>query len=139
MASFGATFQRLYLDRVAATVTLLAAATAFAAGERRAATWLFGLGSLAMGVSWALGYDRYGGSVPTLLERGADAIRETSGARLVVLGHAHREAGVPGYANTGSFSFPRGAPGRPFLEIEGASDAPRAERRYFVRRGRAPR
>jgi len=139
MQSFGATFQRLYLDRVAATLTLAASAACLATGKRGAAASLFGVGALAMGASWALGYDRYGGSVPSLLEEGAAAIRDASGARLVVMGHAHRECLADGYANTGSFSFPKDAPGRPFLEIEGATDAPIAARRYFARRERTPR
>jgi hypothetical protein len=48
-----------------------------------------------------------------------------------VFGHTHREADSGRYANTGSFAFPRGAPGRPFLEIEGTGEAPRAVRRYW--------
>jgi predicted phosphodiesterase len=54
-----------------------------------------------------------------------------TGAKLVVFGHTHREAQSEGYANTGSFAFPRDAPGRPFLEIEGTAAEPRAVRRYI--------
>ena len=54
-----------------------------------------------------------------------------SGAKLVVFGHTHREAEDDRYANTGSFAFPRGAPGRPYLEIEGDAESPRAVRRYW--------
>ncbi len=49
----------------------------------------------------------------------------------MVFGHTHREALGGCYANTGSFAFPRGAPGRPFLEIEGSGELPRAVRRYW--------
>ena len=53
------------------------------------------------------------------------------GAKLVVFGHTHREALADGYANTGSFAFHGSAPGRPFLEIEGTEEHPRAVRRYW--------
>ncbi|MEO6418581.1 MAG: hypothetical protein ABIP39_04200, partial [Polyangiaceae bacterium] len=59
-------------------------------------------------------------------------VADAASAKLVVFGHTHAEALEGTYANTGSFSFPRGAPGRPFLEIEGSIDAPRAVRRYVV-------
>jgi hypothetical protein len=49
----------------------------------------------------------------------------------VVVGHIHREASSEAYADTGSFAFPRCAPGRPFLEIEGSADLPRAVRRCW--------
>lgn len=124
------TFQRLYLDRVASTVAMTSGALALMAGKKTGLA-LLGMGALSMGVSWALGYDRYGGSVPEMLERGANQVVEKTGARLVVMGHAHREALTDTYANTGSFSFPRGAPGRPFLEIEEGPSGPRAVRRYL--------
>ncbi|KYF96099.1 hypothetical protein BE18_36750, partial [Sorangium cellulosum] len=56
----------------------------------------------------------------------------TTGAKLVVFGHTHKEALGDGYANTGSFSFPRTAPGRPYVEIEGPPDAPRAVSRFWT-------
>ncbi len=132
LADRGRTFQRLYLDRVGATVALLSGAAAVAAGNRSAGLSLLGAGAIAMGVSWALGFDRYGGSVPELLARGAEAVADATGAELVVMGHAHREALTGRYANTGSFSFPRDAPGRPFLEIERAASGPRAIRRHLL-------
>jgi hypothetical protein len=129
MDSLAATLSRLYLDRVAATTLLVLGVGLLAAGKPRAARWAIGLGGLAMGLSWALGHDRFGGSVPERLREGADAIRRASGAELVVMGHAHRETASEGYANTGSFAFPCSAPGRPFLEI-----APRAGRLVAERR-----
>lgn len=120
------TLKRLYLDRVSATCALLAGAALMTAGQRRAGLWSLGAGALVMSVSWALGHDRYGGSVPELLAQGAQRVAEHTGARLVVLGHAHREVVSERYANTGSFSFPRGGAGRPYLEIEGSMDWPRA-------------
>lgn len=133
LRSFVGTFQRLYLDRVAATLALTSGAALLATGHGRLARASLSLGALAMGASWALGYDRYGGSVADRLERGAGAIADATDAKLVVMGHAHKEALGPGYANTGSFAFPGDAPGRPFLEIEGGLDSPRAVRRYLAR------
>jgi len=135
LRSFVGTFQRLYLDRVAATLALGGGAALLATGHGRLARASLSLGALAMGASWALGYDRYGGSVAERLERGASAIAEASDAELVVMGHAHEEATGPRYANTGSFAFPREAPGRPYLEIEGSLERPRAVRRYLGRTG----
>lgn len=125
------TFQRLYFDRVFATVALAAGASLVASGARTAGAVSLATGALVMASSWAKGHDRYGGSVHERLLAGARRVREASGAKLVVLGHTHREAQCEGYANTGSFSFPHGAPGRPFLEIEGDEAAPRAARRHL--------
>lgn len=126
MQSMADTLKRLYLDRVSATCALLAGAGLLTAGQRRAGLWSLGAGALVMSISWALGHDRYGGSVPELLAQGAGRVVEHTGARLVVLGHAHRELVSDRYANTGSFSFPRGGAGRPYLEIEGTPEWPRA-------------
>jgi len=134
MASLPATFKRVYFDRVLATIALMAGVGALSQRRYGLATWALGVGALSMGTSWALGHDRYGGTVPERLARSAAMVAQTTDARLVVMGHAHREALSDGYANTGSFSFPRDAPGRPFLEIEGSPAAPRAVRRYFIER-----
>lgn len=133
MQSLGATLQRLYLDRVAATFAVLGGVGLFAAGKRREAMWTMSAGALAMSISWALGHDRYGGTVPELLAQAAAQVTQKTGASLVVMGHAHREALTDAYANTGSFSFPRSGAGRPFLEIEGSRDKPRAVLRYAER------
>ena len=58
-------------------------------------------------------------------------IARASGASLVVMGHAHVVTDRDGYSNTGSFAFPRGAPGRPFIEIEGG----KAARRFWPQVG----
>jgi hypothetical protein len=55
-------------------------------------------------------------------------VRRAAGADLVVFGHAHEIADRDGYANTASFAFPRGVPGRPFLEIANGH----AERRFLA-------
>ncbi len=51
MTSLAATFQRLYLDRVAATLALVSGLTALASGRKRAAAVLLGTGAAVMGVS----------------------------------------------------------------------------------------
>jgi UDP-2,3-diacylglucosamine pyrophosphatase LpxH len=130
MVSTVDTFQRLYLDRVAATAALGLGMLALSAGRTKAARGLLGAGALAMGVSWALGVDRYGGSVGQRLASGARRIADGSGAELVVLGHAHREAIEDRYANTGSFSFPRSDAGRPYVEVVNERGRLRAERRH---------
>lgn len=132
LESLARTFSRIYFDRVMATVSMATGLGAAALGRRGSGAALFGLGALVMGTSWALGHNRYAGTVPELLAKGASRVAEVTGAKLVVFGHTHREALHEGYANTGSFAFPREAPGRPYLEIEGSAEAPRIVRRYLL-------
>lgn len=132
LKSFEATFARLYLDRVASSVALLTGAGALIAGKNSLGSASLALGAIGLAASWARGHNRYGGNVLERLERSAAHVADAAGAKLVVFGHTHAEALTDSYANTGSFSFPRSAPGRPFLEIEGSLEAPRAVRRYFV-------
>lgn len=131
MESLAATFSRLYFDRVLATLALSGGAAAVALGRRRGGAAAMAAGAMAMAVSWAAGHNRYAGTVAERLAEGARSVADATGAKLVVFGHTHLEALGDRYANTGSFSFPRGAPGRPFVEIEGAPEAPRAARRYW--------
>lgn len=141
----GATVSRLYFDRVVATVAtaagaaaLLTSATALAPGSaaaRRRGAVLLALGMGWLAATWLVRFDRFGGTVPERLRSGAARVRAATGASLVVLGHAHREALEEGYANTGSFAFPeKGSPGRPYLLIEPGA-APRAVRRHLTRGG----
>jgi UDP-2,3-diacylglucosamine pyrophosphatase LpxH len=131
LESMRRTFARLYLDRVLATVGVAGGLTALGFGHPLAGGAFASAGAAIMAASWATGHDRYKGNVAERLERGARAVAEASGAKLVVFGHTHREAIAGAYANTGSFAFPGRAPGRPFLEIEGSLEAPRVTRRYF--------
>jgi UDP-2,3-diacylglucosamine pyrophosphatase LpxH len=85
-----------------------------------------------MGTSWARGHDRYTGTVTERLKTSASRVAEATGSKLVIFGHTHRESSAPGYVNTASFAFPRESPGRPFLEIEGTAEEPRAVRRYLL-------
>jgi hypothetical protein len=133
LESLADTFSRLYFDRVIATLAMAGGLGSLAFGSRRVGAASFGLGALVMGLSWSRGHDRYSGNVTEQLQAGARRVASATGARLVVFGHTHREALEEGYANTGSFAFPRDAPGRPFLEIEGDPERPRAVRRYLRR------
>ncbi len=130
LESMRATFARLYLDRVAASIGVGSGAIAASLGHVAAGASIASASALAMAASWAIGHDRYAGNVAERLEAGARAVAKASGAKLVVFGHTHREAIRGPYANTGSFAFPLQSPGRPFLEIEGSFDAPRVVRRY---------
>jgi predicted phosphodiesterase len=132
MTSLRATVARLYLDRVTATVSVLAGLGAFALGKRQLALVLGAAGLAGLAWSWSRGHDRYGGKVPARLDDGARRVARASGASLVVFGHAHEIADRDGYSNTASFAFPRGVPGRPFLEIAGDASHPRAERRFWT-------
>jgi UDP-2,3-diacylglucosamine pyrophosphatase LpxH len=132
------TFARLYMDRVTASVLCLAGGAAMlASGPRTGVRRKLGGLSLAAGValmtaSWLRGHSRYAGNVIEHLDRAASELRDCTDAQLVVFGHTHREADGEGYANTGSFAFPRAAPGRPFLELEKLSLTPRAVRRHWA-------
>jgi UDP-2,3-diacylglucosamine pyrophosphatase LpxH len=132
LESLSRTFTRMYLDRVLATLAMTSGAAALGLGARRSGGALVTLGALLMGTSWSLGYNRYAGAVAERLAESAHKVREVTGAELVVFGHTHREGEGAGYANTGSFAFPGRAPGRPYLEIEGPPERPRAVRRYLV-------
>ncbi|MFT3771138.1 MAG: hypothetical protein QM820_37460 [Minicystis sp.] len=132
LESFAATFSRLYFDRVIATLAIAGGLSAAAIGRRRSGGVTAALGSLLMAASWSRGHNRYVGTVAERLAASADRIAGTTGAKLVIFGHTHREAEDETYANTGSFAFPRGAPGRPFLEIEGDRERPRAVRRHWA-------
>jgi hypothetical protein len=137
LESWSATFARLYMDRVIATVAITGGAGALGIGALRGAprvaAWGAGsvvLGSMLMATSWLHAHDRYRGTVVERLASAAERIG-TTGAELVVFGHTHREACGDGYANTGSFAWPREAPGRPYLEIV-REPRPRAVRHYLA-------
>ncbi|CAN5737314.1 hypothetical protein BH09MYX1_BH09MYX1_18240 [soil metagenome] len=132
MSSLRGTVARLYLDRVSGTVAILSGIGLFATGKRSVGAGLVALGALALATSWSLGHDRYGGHVHARLADAAAALATATKAKLVVFGHAHVASDERTYANTGSFAFPKRAPGRPYLELEGGPQAPRAVRRWFT-------
>jgi UDP-2,3-diacylglucosamine pyrophosphatase LpxH len=131
LESFGKTFARLYMDRVAATLTVGSGLALAASGRRVAGASTATLGAMLMTMSWLNGHNRYRDTVVTCLERAAEAIAERTGASLVVFGHTHREALTDRYANTGSFAWPGDAPGRPYLRIEHGPHGPRAIRHHL--------
>jgi predicted phosphodiesterase len=131
MASLRTTVARLYLDRVGGTIAVTSGLGLAATGRLRAGAALAGIGALALATSWSLGHDRYGGHVHARLSDAAQKLADATDAKLVVFGHAHVAGEHATYANTGSFAFPRGEPGRPYVEITGSPSHPRAERRFF--------
>ncbi len=131
LTSTSDTFFRLYLDRVTATLALAGGIGALAFGRRRVGASSVALGALVMGASWARRHDRYTGRVEATLRACANRVAEITQSKLVVFGHTHVEALESHYANTGSFAFPRAAPGRPYLAIEQRDGAPFVERRYL--------
>src|SRR5262249_27176697 len=113
---------RLYWDRVLALAVASAAGCGAALGGpgRRVA-----LGATAALVaSVVLGRNRYRGRVQRALIDGAAAVVQTTGARAVVFGHLHAPVARGVYKNTGSFAFPNGAPGRPFVRADDDRVAP---------------
>ncbi len=135
MASLRGTIARLYLDRVAGTIAVTSGLGLAVSGRLRAGAALAGVGALALATSWSLGHDRYGGHVHARLADAAKRLADVTSAKLVVFGHAHVAGEHEGYANTGSFAFPRAEPGRPYVEIVGSGAAPRAERRFHRAEG----
>ena len=133
LESLPGTFARIYLDRALATAAVLLGLGALGFGRRRLGAACLGLGAAALSASWLAGHDRYRGSVMARLREAAERVGQATGAALVVFGHTHEPELGAGYANTGSFAQPRtpGGPGRPFLEIEGELDEPRAVARLW--------
>lgn len=127
MQSFGRTFSRIYFDRVLSTTALLLGLATFK--KRSISRPLLAAGAATMIASWAMGHDRYGGTVPEILKRAGVRVAEATD-KLVVLGHAHRETLEGRYANTGSFAFPGTSPGRPYVVVRDAGGRARAEHRH---------
>jgi UDP-2,3-diacylglucosamine pyrophosphatase LpxH len=131
LASTKGTFFRLYLDRVAASLALSGGLGALALGRTRLGASSVAIGAAVMGASWARRHDRYSGRVEATLRRCATRVAEITSSKVVVFGHTHVEALESTYANTGSFAFPRAAPGRPYLAIDDRAGIPIVERRYI--------
>lgn len=133
LASRRRTFMRLYLDRVFATVATASGAAICATGQLAAGGALSAAGALGLVTSWAIGHNRYRGRVSDALREGAKRVRDVSGAKLVVFGHTHRPDAGDGYANTASFAFAGGLPGRPYLVVDDAwAPSPRADRLFLA-------
>lgn len=133
LESWPATFARLYLDRVLATLLMTSGLATFAAGPRKTGAALGTLGAMLMTTSWLNGHNRYRGSVVDHLTSAAHRIADETDAELVVFGHTHRQCVAEPYANTGAFAFPEaGAPGRPYLLVEWDGDRPRVTDRHLL-------
>jgi predicted phosphodiesterase len=133
LESFSATFARLYLDRVFATVALAGGAALLGSGHAKIGAAALAAGAGVMAASWLSGPDRHRGTVIDRLREGAKLVSDATGARAVVFGHTHRETSTDGYANTGSFAFCPGTH-RPYLEIEGDLENPRLCQRGWPKR-----
>jgi len=131
LESLSATFARLYLDRVVATLALGTGIAGLVSGRPKLGLASASVGSMLMTLSWLSGHNRYRGSVVEHLSRAAAQIRESTKAALVIFGHTHLETDTEGYANTGSFAFPGDSPGRPYLQVDLSRSQPRATRRHL--------
>jgi hypothetical protein len=132
LEDFSDTFARLYLDRALSTIAAGAGAALWAVGAPKRGATLATAGSMLLVWSWLQGHNRYRGKVVDRLADAADRIADRTHAELVVFGHTHEEALAPRYANTGTFAFARGTPGRPYLAIERRGSRPVATRRYWT-------
>jgi predicted phosphodiesterase len=100
-------FMRLYFDRIAAALTMSAGGLCVAAGASVTGIGVAALSAAYLAGSVKRGRSRYSGLPEQRLRDAAAAIRELSGAELVIFGHTHREEGEPGYMNSGSFVYSR--------------------------------
>jgi UDP-2,3-diacylglucosamine pyrophosphatase LpxH len=133
LQSWPATFARMYLDRVFATLLVTGGLAAAATGRPKTGGALGTLGALLLTTSWVHGHNRYRGNVVAQLDAAAARIVEQTDAELVVFGHTHREHLDDRYANTGAFAFPQDrSTGRPYLAVSWASGRPRVSRRYLT-------
>jgi len=134
LESWPATFARLYLDRVLATLLMTSGLVTAATGPKKTGAALSTLGALLMTTSWLSGHNRYRGSVVEHLTSAANRIAAETDAALVVFGHTHRQCVAEPYANTGAFAFPEaGASGRPYLLVEwDGAGRPRATDRHLL-------
>lgn len=108
---FKDTFFRLYFDRVLATVGVAGGAARLLMGGPVGGAVALGC-ALYLRSSLRKGVDRYSSLPVKRLYAGADLVRATTGAELVIFGHTHCEDQSPGYINSASFTYThrRGAP-----------------------------
>ncbi len=110
------TFFRLYFDRVLATIGSI---TGIGAGALLRSRSAFALGLLAAGYlfgSVRKSANRYSELPVERLREAAEAVRQLTGASLVIFGHVHVEDEAPGYINSASFTYHAG-PGWPYLRV----------------------
>lgn len=65
------------------------------------------------------------------LKDAATRVREVTGAHLVVFSHLHTCCEEEGYANTGSFSYPRSKNRASFLQVQMVAGLPQVARRFM--------
>jgi UDP-2,3-diacylglucosamine pyrophosphatase LpxH len=123
---FQQTFFRLYFDRVLATVGVAggAARLLLAGGALGGAVAL--ARALYLNASLRKGVDRYSSLPVKRLYAGADLVRATTGAKLVIFGHTHCEDQSEGYINSASFTYTRRR-GAPYLHVERDEQVERRE------------
>jgi predicted phosphodiesterase len=115
-----ATFRRMYLDRLFASLAMAAGGIAAALGlVRLSSAGAIACAAAALMAATILSPNRYVGLVHERLRAAAHRIAALTGAPRVVFGHAHQLHDDGTYLNTGSFGMPpRGAP-RTWVEIDG--------------------
>jgi hypothetical protein len=118
--AFGATFFRLYFDRVVATLGVAGGLSRVLVG---------GLAGGAVGGAVALssalylrrsvmqGVDRYSSLPVQRLHAGAKLVRQITDAKTVIFGHTHCEDEAEGYVNSASFTY-TGRRGAPYLQVD---------------------
>jgi predicted phosphodiesterase len=122
---FRDTFFRLYFDRVLATVGVAGGAARLllggpVGGAVALASALYLRSSLRKGV------DRYSSLPVKRLYAGAELVRATTGAKLVIFGHTHCEDQADGYVNSASFTYTH-RHGSPYLHVERDEQVQRRE------------
>lgn len=107
-----ATFRRLYLDRLFASVAVVLGGLAAALGlVRLSSAGAIACAGAAVVVATILSPNRYGGLVHERLRTAAHRIAAEARAPRVIFGHAHQLHDDGTYLNTGSFGMPpRGSP-----------------------------
>jgi predicted phosphodiesterase len=113
---FKDTFFRLYFDRVLATVGVAGGAARLLLGGGPLGGAVALACALYLRSSVRKGVDRYSSLPVKRLYAGADLVRATTGAELVIFGHTHCEDQTDGYVNSASFTYTQRR-GSPYLRV----------------------
>lgn len=124
---FRDTFFRLYFDRVLATIGVAGGAARLLLGGPLGGGVALA-SALYLHASLRKGVDRYSSLPVKRLYAGADLVRATTGASLVIFGHTHCEDEAEGYVNSASFTYTQRR-GSPYLHVERDE---RVERRELI-------
>jgi predicted phosphodiesterase len=123
---FKDTFFRLYFDRVLATLGVAGGAARVLLGGGPVGGALALACALYLRSSVRQGIDRYSSLPVKRLYAGADLVRATTGAKLVIFGHTHCEDESDGYVNSASFTYTHRR-GSPYLHVDRAQSVERRE------------